>query len=117
MGMFRKMRSIFHDDWCTKCQNQMDEMDRKLYMLPMTVGHYSSHKEAEYYKKNLYRVNRKSEIPAGQYACGIVSYKCPSCGHRIVKLSIFLPVRDQEKYEDTIFFEHGELDLFLMENN
>lgn len=27
----------------------MDETVRQLYMLPMTVGHYCPHKDAEYY--------------------------------------------------------------------
>ena len=117
MGILRKMRSIFHEDWCNQCRSKMDEKGRALYMLPMTVGHYSSHSDAEYYKKNLYRVNKKADIPAGTYACGIVSYQCPSCGHRMVRVSIFLPVRDQEKHEETICFENGELDGFLIENN
>lgn len=113
MGIFRKMKSIFHDDWCNKCQSQMDERMRKLYMLHMTVGHYTSHKNADYYKNNLVKVNRKADIPVGTYACGAIMYECPNCGNRAVKLSIFLPVRDIEKYEDAIYFENGELDEFL----
>ncbi len=110
MGILRKMCSIFHDDWCSKCQSQMSETGRKLYMLPMTVGHYVSHEDANYYINNLIRVEKKADIPTATYACGIVSYFCGKCGHRAVKLSIFLPVRDVEKYEDTIYFENGELD-------
>ena len=34
----------------------------------------------------------------------------PECGHRVVKLLIYLPVRDRKKYEDAYLFEHGELD-------
>lgn len=117
MGIFRKIRSLFHGDWCSKCQEKMDEKSKSLYMLPMTVGHYQSHTDAEYYKKNLCRVSCKAEIPVGVYACGIVSYKCPHCGHRVVRVSIFLPVRDQEKPEETLYFERGELDEFLMTNN
>lgn len=93
----------------------MDEVNRSLYMLPMYVGNYVSHKDANYYKKNLRKVDRKKDIPPGVYACGIISYKCPKCSHRMVKLSIFLPVRDQEKYEDFIYFENGELDDFLIQ--
>lgn len=110
MGMFRKMRAAFHDDWCGKCQSQMEQTGKKLYMLPMTVGHYVSHKEADYYRKNLRPVSRKAEIPAGVYACGIIGYRCPECGNRMTKLSVFLPVRDEEKYEESICFERGEID-------
>ncbi len=113
MGFLKKFRAIFHDDWCSKCQTQMDETFHQLYMLPMMVGHYISHKDANYYKRNLIKVNRKADIPIGTYACGVISYKCPECGHQIVKLSIFLPVRDQEKYEETIYFDNEELDDFI----
>lgn len=47
------------------------------------------------------------------YACGAILYECPECGHRAVKLSIFLPVRDVEKPEDAFYFENGELDDFI----
>jgi len=113
MGFFRKIQAKFHDDWCSKCQNVMDERKRKLYMLPMMVGHYVSHSEPEYYKNNLVLVNRKADIPKGRYACGIVLYRCPMCSHQAVKLSIFLPVRDQEKHEDAFYFENGEMDDFI----
>ncbi len=116
MGLFKKIGSIFHDDWCRKCQTKMEEKKRQLYMLPMTVGHYSSHSDANYYKKNLIKVNKKADIPVGKYACGIIKYKCPKCGYKITKLSIFLPVREQEKYEDSIYFENGELDDFIRES-
>ncbi len=109
MGLLRKIGSFFHDDWCNKCQSQMNEIGRRLYILPMRVGHYYSHKDADYYKRNLIRVERKSDIPTATYACGAIHYWCPKCSNRIVKLSIFLPVRDEEKYEETIYFENGEL--------
>lgn len=113
MGFFRKIRAVFHDDWCSKCQTKMEERKRQLYKLPMMVGHYTSHEEADYYKKNLIKVNRKADIPIGQYACGMIVYECPECGHRPVKLSIFLPVRDQEKPEDAMYFENGEMNDFI----
>ncbi len=113
MGLFRKLKAAFHDDWCGKCQTQMDETFRQLYMLPMTVGHYCSHKDPEYYKRSLRKVSRKADIPAGMYACGAIAYRCPQCGCQMVKLSIFLPVRNEEMYEDGIIFENGELDEWL----
>lgn len=114
MGLFQKIRSFFHDDICSQCQNQMEEKKRQLYVLPMMVGHYQEHKEAEYYKKNLQKVKCKADIPSGMYACGAIMYECPECSHRLVKLSIFLPVRDQEKYEDTVWFQNGEMDEFIL---
>jgi len=113
MGLFKKMQSIFHADWCSICQCQMKEKKRQLYMLPMIVGHYVSHDDPNYYKKNLIKVNCKADIPTGTYACGAIIYECPQCGNRIVKLSIFLPVRDEEKYEDSICYKNGELDDFI----
>lgn len=114
MSILKKFQASFHDDWCKECYTKMDEVERNLYMLPMYVGHYVSHKDVTYYKKNLCKVERKKDIPTGVYACGIIKYRCPHCCHRMVKLSIFLPVRDQEKYEDFIYFENGELDDFFL---
>lgn len=114
MGILRKMRAAFHDDWCSRCQTQMVEKGRRLFAMPdMRVGHYVSHKESEYYRKKLHPVSCKADIPSGMYACGLIAYQCPQCSHRMVKASIFLPVRDQEKAEEAILFEKGELDDLL----
>lgn len=113
MGFLRNIRAAFHDDWCGQCKKPMRETRRQLYMLPERVGHYHSHQDAEYFRCNLRKVNRKADIPTGLYACGAVGYQCPECGRHVVKLSIFLPVRDQEKHEDTVRFENGELDDVL----
>ena len=116
MGIIKKIKSLFHDDWCSDCQTEMLETYKQLFMLPISVGHYVSHNNAEYYKKNLVRVTSKKDIPVGIYACGIKKYRCSTCGRTIVNLSIFLPVRDQEKYEETICFKNGELDQFIDNN-
>ncbi len=113
MGFLRKIRAAFHNDWCGKCQSQMVETGRQLYMLPISVDHYEPHQDAGFFIKNMRKVSCKAEIPAGFYACGAISYRCPECGHRMVKLSVFLPVRDQELPEDTVCFENGEMDAFL----
>ena len=114
MGLFRNFRQIFHDDWCSQCTAVMEVRRRQLYAMPeQTVGHYISHKEPEYYKKHLIPVEKKADIPTGMYACGIIAYRCPECGHRAVKLSIFLPVRGEEKSQEGLYFEAGELDDFL----
>ncbi len=115
MSIFRKMRAVFHDDWCKECTATMDVVKKQLYMLPQSVGNYVSHTDAEYYKKNLMKIERKAEIPIGCYACGIYVYRCPECGSRMVKLSVFLPVRDEEKYEENIYFTNGEMDDFLID--
>ena len=114
MGFLKKMRHIFHDDWCSKCYMQMDVTDRRLFALPsMYVGHYVSHHDAEYYIKNLLPVEKKTDIPTGVYACGVKAFRCPNCGNRAVLLNVFLPVRDMEKPEDAVLFENGELDGVL----
>ncbi len=113
MGIFRKIKASLLDDWCGTCQVPMDVTLRRLYTLPMTVGHYIPHKDAEYYRRNLSRAACRADIPAGVYACEAIAYRCPGCGRRIVMLSIFLPVRDLDKWQDSYLFSRGELDDFL----
>ena len=117
MGIFKKIKALFHEDWCTKCQSKMDKISEQTFILPMTVGHYVSHREAEYYKNNLIKVDSKKDIPAGVHASIIKKYRCPKCGHNIVLVSNFLPVRNEEKLEETILYEKGELDSFIDSNN
>ena len=113
MGLLRAIQSIFHDDWCKKCKTPMEVRARKLYTLPMTVGNYCAHKDAAYYKQNLRPVADRSRILPGIYACEVIAYRCPECGHSAVKLLIYLPVRDQNQQEDVYLFENGEMDDFL----
>lgn len=113
MSIIKKLKSSFHDDWCKNCYEEMEMQNKKLFMLPILVGHYVSHTNPDYYKKNLTPVNKKEDIPTGFYACGITNYWCPKCSYKITKLSIFLPVRGIEKYEDTLIFKNGELDELL----
>lgn len=109
MGLLQTLRAAFRDDYCDRCKVQAEEAGRRLFALPMTVGHYSSHKEADYYRRNMYPVTDKAEIPAGVYACHAVRYRCPDCGRQFVKLTVFLPVREQEKFEEALLFREGEL--------
>ena len=114
MGIFRTVRGKLRGNWCGDCDLEMEPVFRRLYGLPtMTVGHYVIHSEPEYFKKHLVPVEKKAEIPTGMYACGIIAYRCPQCGRRVAKLSVFLPVRDIEKEEQTLYFERGEMDDFL----
>lgn len=113
MGLFQKAKSWLLDDHCTGCAVKMDTAKKQLYLLPMTVGHYNSHDDPGYYEANLVPVAKKADIPTGYYACGAYIYQCPKCQKKVVKLMIFLPVRDQEKFEDTHVFEHGELVDFI----
>ncbi len=116
MSFFRKIRAPFHEDWCNECGATMDVMQKQLFMLPVMVDQYEPTKKASYFTSNLIKVGKKSEIPVGYYACGAHSYRCPDCGAKLVRLSVFLPVRDEEKYEDFIFFKNGEMDEFLRRN-
>lgn len=110
MGLFRRMRHVFHEDWCSECLAEMEVTRKQLYAMPeQRVGHYVPHEDAEYYKTALTPVRKKAEIPTGIYACGLTEYRCPMCGHRAVKVSVFLPVRDVEKSEQVLYFDHGEL--------
>lgn len=91
------------------------EIERKqLYAMPdQLVGHYVSHSDPNYYKTHLTPVSRKSDIPTGMYACGLILYRCPNCGHTAVKLSVFLPVREEEKVEECLYFDKHEMDDFV----
>lgn len=109
MGLLQNLRNFFRDDCCDRCKTPAKEDGRQLFALPMTVGHYVSHKDADYYRRNLYPVTGKANIPAGVYACHAVRYRCPDCGRQFVKLSIFLPVREQEMVEESLLFREGEL--------
>lgn len=101
---------MFHDDWCSECLAEMEVTRRQLYAMPeQRVGHYIPHEDAEYYRKALVPVRKKAEIPTGMYACGLTAYRCPNCGHQAVKVSVFLPVREEEKIEQSLYFDHGEL--------
>lgn len=116
MELFRRFREKFHDDWCSRCTKQMEIELKQLYAIPdQLVGHYVSHTDAEYYKTHLQPVRRKADIPAGMYACGLILYRCPWCGHSAVKLTTFLPVRGEEKVEEAFYFEDCSLDSFLKE--
>lgn len=113
MGLIKKLKSKILDKYCTKCQNEMNITRQSLYALPeMRVGHYVRHEDAGYYKNHLVPILQKSQIPAGMYACSMCVYQCPQCGHRAVKLTVFLPVREEEKLEQLLYFDKGEMDDF-----
>lgn len=113
MSILKKIKGLFHEDWCPICNTEMSLYDKQLFMLNETVSHYISTRDVKYFEKNLIKVNKKSEIPPGIYACGIKTYWCSDCGKKIVLVQVFLPVRDYEKQEDSFYFENGELDEFL----
>ena len=114
MGFLKKAKALLKDDWCKKCTEPMQLEKKQLYTLPMTVGHYVQHDDPNYYQTNLIKVNKKADIPTGFYACGAYLYHCPHCGKKVVKLTIFLPVRDQEQFEDVYLFENGEMNDFVL---
>ena len=114
MGLIGRWLRKRQNDWCRECRCGMEEARRQLFALPgVNVGHYTEHKEPEYYEENLYIVDEKADIPPGMYACGAVQYRCPQCGRRVTVLDPFLPVRDEEKHEGAVVFSNGELDEFL----
>lgn len=91
------------------------EVERKqLYAMPeQLVGHYVSHSDPDYYRTHLTPVGRKADIPTGMYACGLILYRCPYCRFTAVKVCVFLPVRDEEKVEECLYFDKCELDDFV----
>ncbi len=113
MNLFQKIKSKFKDDVCEGCGGKCTETFKQLYMLDQTVGHYARYENPSYYKKNLYKVEKKTDIPSGVYACGITEYTCQECHKKLVKLSIFLPVRDQEMHETPVYYRNGEMDDFI----
>lgn len=113
MSFLRKIKGLFHEDWCPACNTEMTLDDKQLFMLDETVSHYVSTRDAKYFQNNLIKVDKKSDISAGLYACGIKTYWCSECNKKIVYVQVFLPVRDQEKLEDAFYYENGELNQFL----
>lgn len=114
MSFFDKLKSKFKDDWCEKCAKPMQLQKKQLFMLPtMTVGHYVSHDDPNYYLKNLVKVNKKADIPTGFYACGTYLYHCPTCQRDVAKLVVFLPVRDQEQVEEAFLYDDKDLLNFI----
>lgn len=113
MSLLRKARALLHDDWCQTCTNPMTLTKKQLFMLPMMVGHYRSIDDPNYYVQNLVKVQKKSDIPTGYYACGTYLYHCQHCSKDIAKLTVFLPVRDQEQVEESHLMEDSALLEFL----
>lgn len=113
MSILKKAKAWLHDDWCTECVAPMEAQKKRLFLLPMTVGHYETYDTAHYYRKNLIPVTKKSDIPAGTYASRLYLYHCPACGKNVVKVVNFLPVRDQEQIEETFLFEDQDLYDFI----
>lgn len=114
MGLIDRWLRKYQDDWCRDCKCVMEKVQKQLYALPsVTVGHYVERKDPQFYAKNLYTVDKKADIPSGIYACGAIQYRCPECGKRLTVLDPFLPVRNEEKHENSVVFRNGELDDIL----
>ena len=114
MGLIDKWLRKYQDDWCRECGCAMEKARKQLFAMPgVSVGHYTEHKEPEFYRKNLYIVDKKADTPRGISAWGAIQYRCPECARRVTVLAPFLPVRDEEKHEGSVVFRGGELDDFL----
>ncbi len=105
MSIFKKAKAWLLDDWCTECVTQMNLRKKQLFCLPMTVGHFTDYEDPHYYTTHLTKVSKKADIPVGVYACGAHLYQCPKCQKKLVKLTIFLPVRDQEQIDGIHVFD------------
>lgn len=117
MGFFQKAKAWLLDDHCTGCAVPMDTVKKQLYMLPnLIVGHYVAYDDPHFYESHMVQVNKKADIPTGFYACYAYVYQCPKCHKQVVKLKIFLPVRDQEQLEDTYLYEEPSLIKFVLES-
>lgn len=115
MGLLSRIKAAFRDDCCCECKQVMDVSFKQLFALPdQMVGHYVQHDQPNYYKTHLVKITKKADVPTGMYACGMHVYRCTNCGHKAVKLTIFLPVRNEEKVEQVLLFNHGEMDDFVL---
>ncbi len=113
MNVFKKILGVFHSDWCKKCGAVMEITDTRLYFLPMSVGNYVDHENADYYINNAIPVASVSDIPTGMYACRVQAMHCPQCAKSTVLVSPFLPVRGEERREIAHIFENGEVDSLI----
>ena len=113
MNVFKKILGVFHSDWCKKCGTAMKITDTRLYFLPMSVGNYTDHENADYYLKNAVPISDISQIPTGMYACRVQAMRCPQCANNAVIVCPFLPVRGEERKELAHIFENGEVDELI----
>ncbi len=114
MGWMGKLYACFHRNCCESCLCEQDLVREQLYALPtMQVGRYIRCSDVRYYRRALEKVRSKTEIPTGMYACRIQKYLCPKCGKKMVRLTIFLPVRDKEMVEQVLYYNDGEMDGFI----
>lgn len=110
MGLLDKLKAKLRDDWCADCSRKLEiQGEPRIYSLPMMVGQYREHDDPVYYLRNLRPVFDIKSLPNGQYASRMTILRCPGCGCRRERLSIFLPVRGEEKFESVHFFENDEL--------
>ena len=42
MSLFRRMRHIFHEDWCSECLTEMEIVRKQLYAMPDHTGPITS---------------------------------------------------------------------------
>ena len=114
MGLMGRIYACFHSDCCGSCQSRLKLEREQLYALPCrTVDRYVRCDDAGFYKRALVKVKGKADIPTGMYACRVHRYRCPMCGKKMVRLTVFLPVRDEEMVEQILRFEDGEMDGFI----
>ncbi len=94
------------DRWCIRCQCSMELVQRQSCALPIRVVTADPTRGGTAgYGRHLMKVNSDSDVPAGMCACGAHLYRCPECGRRKARLTLFLPTG-----QETFLFEHGELD-------
>ncbi len=93
------------DRWCIKCQCSMDLAARQSCALPKVVVHSKDRWESSNYGKHLIKLGQDEAVPPECYGCGAHLYRCPECGRRKARLTLFFP-DGQQVYT----YEHGELD-------
>ncbi len=97
------------DRWCIKCQCSMELIQRQSCILPARIlSNDPLRRDVSNYGKYLKKAG-DGDTPAGFHACGVHLYRCPECGRRKARLTLFLP-SGQESY----LFERGELDSVFL---
>ena len=70
LGPLERLKASLRDDWCKNCGRTMNHPHKRLFAIPgMKVGNYESHTDIDYYRRALWPVERREDIPALAAKC------------------------------------------------
>lgn len=95
---FLLKRASEKDSLCDICKGVQDELETKLYLIPVQFDH-TYERSAEYYINNATPIAGEEEIPPGNRAVRMIILMCRRCAAKEVVVVDFLKVRDSEVFK------------------